>query len=159
MHVGQRRKKGVLPLYLITRLVLIIHLIAIPSWQSRILPRLYRSAPMDCSCMCNSSPQLPPHSRPHRSKGGINLDLHASATTRPPFRNVFSVGRRTHVLAQPPEPLAVALTHDDRAHEDFDRSDISQRDLALRTSQLPGHLALEEGREMLTLPVVWYRPS
>lgn len=37
----------------------------------------------------------------------------------------------THVLRQPSEALAVALSHDHRAHEDLDRSDVSQRDLAL----------------------------
>lgn len=39
--------------------------------------------------------------------------------------------RQAHVLAQPPESLAVALTHDDRAHEDFDRSNVPQGDLSL----------------------------
>ena len=41
------------------------------------------------------------------------------------------------VLRQPPDAFTVALSHDDRAHEDLDGSDISERDLALCVSSAP----------------------
>jgi hypothetical protein len=34
-------------------------------------------------------------------------------------------------LAEPAEALAVALAHDDRAHEDLDGADVTEGDLAL----------------------------
>lgn len=41
------------------------------------------------------------------------------------------VGGCLDVLAQPPEALAVALTHDDGAHEELNRADVLEGDLAL----------------------------
>ena len=40
----------------------------------------------------------------------------------------------TDVLRQPPESFAVTLTHDDRAHEDFDGTNVPERDLAFAGS-------------------------
>lgn len=48
----------------------------------------------------------------------------------------------TDVLTEPPESFAVALTHDNRAHKDLDRSDVAQRHLALRAlAMATGHPA------------------
>ena len=38
----------------------------------------------------------------------------------------------THVLREPPETLAVPLALDDGAHEDLNRADVVQGDLALQ---------------------------
>lgn len=38
---------------------------------------------------------------------------------------------RLHVLREPADTLAVALAHDDRAHEDLDGADALERNLAL----------------------------
>ena len=44
---------------------------------------------------------------------------------------VSVVSCRLHVLREPADALAVALAHDDGAHEDLDRADALERDLAL----------------------------
>jgi len=66
--------------------------------------------------------------------------------------------------------FAVSLSHDDRAHEDLDRSDVLERHLALcnmhaahgriQPARLPACLLrVLPCTGCLTLPVVWYRPS
>jgi hypothetical protein len=43
----------------------------------------------------------------------------------------FEVTCRLHVLREPADTLAVALAHDDGAHEDLDGANALERDLAL----------------------------
>jgi hypothetical protein len=86
----------------------------------------------------------------------------------------------TYILTQPPESFTVTLTHDDGAHEDFDRSDISKGDLSLNPSAVlfptlyqmrsterfmiakrkKKREGRKEGKKLEhTFPVVWYRPN
>lgn len=49
----------------------------------------------------------------------------------------------THVLREPAEALAVALAHDDGAHEDLDGADVPERDLALTRGLVEAELVAE----------------
>lgn len=55
------------------------------------------------------------------------------------------------------QTFAVALTHDDRDHEDLDWSDVLERLLALSLHAYQRASLLLRGG-LLTLPVVWYMP-
>ena len=46
-------------------------------------------------------------------------------------RSILAITCRLHVLREPADTLAVALAHDDGAHEDLDGADALERDLAL----------------------------
>lgn len=52
------------------------------------------------------------------------------------MRIVFQVSCRLHVLREPADTLAVALAHDDGAHEDLDRTDALERNLALASCRV-----------------------
>lgn len=86
----------------------------------------------------------------------IRLNLFASVSW---FLSSLEVmGHSTDILTKPPEPFTVALSHDDRAHEHLDRSDIPKRDLSL-DHYVSSYLFKRRGGDKLTLPVVWYRPK
>lgn len=65
------------------------------------------------------------------------------------MRIVFQVSCRLHVLREPADTLAVALAHDDGAHEDLDRTDALERDLALASCRL--HSSAYQSRNPRTL--------
>lgn len=56
---------------------------------------------------------------------------------------IHSVYRDTYILTQPSETFTVALSHDDGAHENFNRSDVTERNLALAGSLVEAELVSE----------------
>lgn len=52
-------------------------------------------------------------------------------------RSILAITCRLHVLREPADTLAVALAHDDGAHEDLHGADALESDLALASCNTP----------------------
>jgi hypothetical protein len=95
-------------------------------------------SPTPISSYITTSSHSPAYSSPHFQSitrhVSSSLDLLCQLT--PPEDKLGTACRPgvTYILTQPPESFTVTLTHDDRAHENFDRSDISKGDLSLNPS-------------------------
>jgi hypothetical protein len=91
-------------------------------------------SPTLLSSYITTSSHPPAYSSPHFQSitRHVSSSLDLLCQPNPPGFN--SVRHVTYILTQPPESFTVTLTHDDRAHENFNRSDISKGDLSLNPS-------------------------
>jgi hypothetical protein len=95
-------------------------------------------SPTPISSYITTSSHSPAYSSPHFQSitrhVSSSLDLLCQPTP-PGINSARPIGQPiTYILTQPPESFTVTLTHDDRAHENFDRSDISEGNLSLNPS-------------------------
>lgn len=90
---------------------------------------------------CRHFPAPSQHSRstpaPHLAYSCSDLS-HAHELCQSIFKS-----RDTYILTQPSETFTIALSHDDGAHENFNRSDVAERNLALAGSLVKAELVSE----------------